>query len=150
MNKLTCYHASKHIFNAPSYEKCISNRENHSNGNLGLWFSVEASWIQDFGSNIYQFELFDRTGSQGIELPFDKLLEWNKRGFDTNAYQDKRLELIAAGFDFIKIIESRGTFDMGIVLNFESIVDYTRVSGKSMQRRKSLHHGYEDNGMVAM
>ena len=142
MNTITCYHASPDLFREPSYSKCLQNRKNHENGNLGLWFSMEPSWIKGFGGNIYQFDINDAGGDKSIEVTCEQLFEWNLKKFNHVDYQNKRLQLIQQGYDFIKVIENGGFFKMGIVLNFDAIINFSLMVEKTTEplvTRKVMH-----------
>lgn len=133
------FHASKERYEQPCYASCHENRTNHENGNLGLWFSTDASWIKGFGSNTYQFNLDSVSETRNYDLLFKDLALWNHQGFQAEDYQEKRLELIAKGYDFIRIIESNGRFDMGIVLNFDAILNFSLIAEKQIEPHSRKH-----------
>lgn len=109
------FHASKHVFDIPVYEQIAVNRENHANGLLGLWVSHKSDWIAGFGEHLYEIEF---SGSV-YDLTIAELASWcdNEDGF----YLTKRKELLDKGFSYMRLIESDGRSEMGVIINFNSI-----------------------------
>ena len=51
------FHSSNSLYEKPTHENIIKNRQNHVNGVLGLWFAVNPKWIDSFGRNTYEITL---------------------------------------------------------------------------------------------
>ena len=51
------FHSSNSLYEKPTHENIIKNRQNHVNGVLGLWFAINPSWIDSFGRNTYEITL---------------------------------------------------------------------------------------------
>ena len=124
------YHASKHKYDFPSYENLIENRTNHANGNLGLWFSTKSDWIENFGKNVYEFEIDEKNINF---MDFSECVKWHKKfkgETESNAveleciyYQELRNELMKK-HKVILFKETNGEIAMGIILDFTAIKDF--------------------------
>lgn len=118
---LEVFHASPHLMSQPNYKQCIANRLNHANGELGLWFSLNTTWIGGFGQHIYSFDL-NLMDLKHKTISISELAEWSRVvDFD---YQAKRLELLSKDFSVIFIEEKSSDIHMGIVLDFQAITNF--------------------------
>lgn len=130
------YHASPKKFTFPTYEETIKNRTNHINGTLGLWVSLSPSWISGFGKNIYEIDVLDTDCST---LPTSELFLWEKtfqkqnssyQNYDEDGfiyYQDLRQKLLKE-HKIVLFKELNSNVDMGIILNFECIKQFSLIS----------------------
>lgn len=119
------YHASPHLFEFPDYDLVCANRENHANGNLGLWVSMSPDWISGFGSNIYSLEVSGITK----DLPLKTLSQWDKDSpNDPDFYSNMRQSLLNEGVTFLRLVEIDGRSDMGIVIDFKAISSFKRIN----------------------
>lgn len=141
---LTLYHASPHLFGKPSYDALVQNRLNHANGNLGLWFSTSVAWISGFGNNVYSFQIANESLKNGIDISIGNLKEMDNLFFEEKDYQEKRIELISQGYQFIRIIENNGRFDMGIVLDFDIIYNFGLIKDKNSKKLFRNESKHED------
>lgn len=148
---LTLYHASPHLFRKPTYDALVRNRSNHANGNLGLWFSTSPDWIKGFGIHVYSFQLADDAAQTGIDISIGDLKQMDTLCFEERDYQEKRIELMSQGHQFIRIIEKNGLFDMGIVLDFDIISDFGLMAAKTSRKetrnesKQSRHNQFTSN-----
>ncbi len=108
------YHASKHKFSFPDYKKLVANRENHGNGNLGLWCSIRTDWIKGFGKYTYKLDVRD---AKSKTISVNQLMKFAP----DNDFVKKRDELLEQGYEVLKIMESSGSVDMIVVLDFSAI-----------------------------
>lgn len=111
------YHSSNHLFDKPDYELIVENRVNHSNGNLGLWFSTTNDWQQGFGGYTYELTL---AGNE-LRMNFTDFKNMCDTDDGNNFYQKVRDKWLSEEFDYLLIVENDGRIGMGIVLNFDSI-----------------------------
>lgn len=130
----TVYHASNHDFDFPNYEHIVSNRTNHKNGELGLWCAFSHQWIKGFGENIYELTYKNENIKQISFHDFYKKCNM-KNAPDEKEEEDFYLlwreELMKEGFDVLEIVESSGSIDMLIVLNFDAIKSFKKINKKT-------------------
>lgn len=119
---MVVFHASPHKFAFPDYSKILSNRVNHENGQLGLWFARRPDWINPFGEFLYEFRLL----GTGNTLSISQLAAWS-RSADTN-YTSLREDFLRNGVDYLEVIETDGLSYMGIVLNLEAIREFSPIT----------------------
>lgn len=89
----TLYHASKHRFDFPAFDKSTGNRENHENGALGLWVAERSDWIGAFGNHVYALRLEGRE----VDLSISELASWATQRVDEQFYEAKRAEWAQQG-----------------------------------------------------
>ena len=111
------YHNSKHKFSKPCYEMVKKNRENHGNGELGLWYSTTNDWQKGFGGICYTFEVLGKE----LRLPFKVFQDLCYSEDSPTFYEDQRNQWLKEGYAFLSIIEQNGREAMGIVLDFGAI-----------------------------
>jgi hypothetical protein len=122
------FHKTSSKIYVPDYDKLLVSISNHGNGALGLWYANEdKEWAGGFGSNVYEF---------GIKNPKPyNMTVTELRGLGRNGLVDEftryRNMLMKENFNYIKIIESDGRCDMGVVLDFNAIVKWTFVRSES-------------------
>lgn len=112
------YHNSNHLFTRPNYDLIVANRTNHGNGELGLWFSTTNDWQKGFGKYKYQIAV-PNEGCHAIDAMAFRDLCNAEEG--TEYYKLWRERLLAKGYTHIRIYESDGSFDMGIIIDFTKI-----------------------------
>lgn len=122
------FHASRHSFEFPDYEKICSNRTGHENGDLGLWVANKSDWIDGFGGYVYEVDF------EGVskDLSIHELSKWacltDGSAENSSFYRSKREEMITQGISFLRLVEDDGRSEMGIVLNFDSIKSFRQIS----------------------
>lgn len=122
-NTLHVFHASPHLIDQPSYDKCLENQTGHDNGRLGLWFAVSNTWIAGFGRNVYSFDL--DLNLKYYHCTIGELASWaHSWAF---SYEEKRTELLEQGYKFMLLEEQTGNIDMGVVLDFWTITNFKPV-----------------------
>jgi hypothetical protein len=114
---MIAYHFSHHVFNRPDYAQIRANRTNHENGALGLWVAMEDTWARGFGENKYTICFDD---SQAYQLPVHKL---SLMRFDEEQFSQMRDNLMEKGYKVIHIVESSGSIDMMVIMDFDCIID---------------------------
>lgn len=118
------YHASKHAYDFPDYNKLTKNRENHLNGNLGLWVASKNDWISGFGNIIYEVEIDDKDVSI---ILVDHLFSWEKENdMSEDYYINLRIKLLEK-YKSVAFIENSGSVGMGIILDFSVIKSFKPV-----------------------
>lgn len=120
----TLYHASPHKFIAPSPDQISANRTGHANGLLGLWAANRSDWIANFGVNIYALSAIGTTRDITIK-------ELQSMGSNPEDFVEKRRELLEAGCDILRLIESDGRSEMSIIVNFDVIEDFQCCTPKA-------------------
>lgn len=139
------YHATPHTFDFPVYEELVSKRTNHANGNLGLWFAMNDSWIKGFGQNIYEIEFSDKVTST---ISLMQLKKWNdnlrenqldlsEQDYEKIAdeyYQNIRHSLLSS-HKVLLIEEASGECEMGIILDF-SVIENFKLQKKEFKLKK--------------
>jgi hypothetical protein len=124
---LVGHHASPHRFDFPDYQALVEHRQNHANGNLGLWVATgDHAWIEGFGEHIYRVELAGRMR----DITVGKLQRLPR---EAPWYQMRRDQLIAEGITCLRVIESDGRSDMAIVVDFDAISRFERIDGRDLQ-----------------
>ena len=115
------FHSTNHKIYVPDYEKLVIHQTNYINGLLGLWYANEHSdWQASFGKNVYKFGIKDPK-SCDISI---SLLSMMNRQTSAEEYTKFRLDLLKIGYTHIRVIEGGGKCDMGVVLNFDHIVEW--------------------------
>lgn len=109
-------------------ETARQRRQNHPNGELGLWLTiVEDHWsIRRYGGNLYQVEL-SPDNITGV-MTITELMGWAREFHTTEDYKQKRQQLVSAGLDILLVKESNDELIQGIVLNYDVIRSYEKVS----------------------
>lgn len=114
------FHASPNLFEQPTYAQCVANRKNHENGALGLWFSYDPGWLT-FGNYVYSFLINPRLKHSTVSI--STLAGWSRQSEEFD-YVAERNRLLDAGHFYFKLEESDGRCAMGVILNFDAIVDW--------------------------
>ncbi|MCP4989204.1 MAG: hypothetical protein GY928_25045 [Colwellia sp.] len=117
------YHNSKHTFDKPCYEMIKKNRENHGNGNLGLWYSTTNSWQKGFGGVGYKLEVIGKELRMDFK-DFQKLC-YGREG--VAFFIEQRDVWLSEGYSYLSIIEHSGINAMGIVLDLDAIVSWEKL-----------------------
>lgn len=127
------FHASRHEFDFPDYEKMNANQTGHDNGLLGLWVSVRSDWIESFGGNIYEMEIQGKVA----QLNLRELSSWaSEHQNSLDFYRQKRMEFLDKGISYIALIEKDGESEMGIVVDFGSIKNFQRMENSIKKTMK--------------
>lgn len=123
------YHNSNTKFAFPSHESIIKNRTGHVNGVLGLWFANNTKWNDSFGVYTYEIEIHDSSVSL---ISVNDLMSWekniSKQYINENDKEKAYLELrekLLKNYSVLQIQELDGRYEMGIILNFDSIVKFS-------------------------
>ncbi len=117
------FHASKHSFSAPDLELLAKNREGHANGALGLWVAKKSDWIEGFGEHLYEV----RIKGTIEDLSIEELSKWANQSSDADFYEFKRSALMARGVQYLRLAESDGRSEMGVLLDFGAIECFQSV-----------------------
>lgn len=138
------YHASPQKFTFPVYDELVKNRTNHINGTLGLWISTNSNWIKGFGTNIYEIDVLDTDCSV---LSVSELFLWEKQfqkqndfcnDNDNNGltyYKNLRQQLLKE-HKIILFQEHNSNVDMGIILDFECIKQFSLIVEQKNDNKK--------------
>jgi len=118
------FHASPHEFKFPVYDLLIKNTTNHDNSVLGLWVSSRTDWIGGFGENFYKVDIDARS----IDRSVVELRQWAvENPNEPYFYTEQRQRLLLDEVDYIRVVESDGRSEMGIVLNFNAIMAFIHI-----------------------
>lgn len=118
------YHASHHEFDFPDYEKMVCNKTGHDNGLLGLWVSVKSDWIEGFGPKVYEMDI----EGTSKDLSITQLHRWAfDHADDPDFYRGLRQQLLAEGVAYLRLVESDGRSEMGVIVDFDVIQDFRRM-----------------------
>lgn len=124
---ITAYHASPYVFTFPSYDDLVRNRQNHLNGNLGLWCAFKNNWISGFGQNVYRVVLTDRAVK--FDLTVEQLSQYSRTSVnDPQFFSQYRTRKIADGYQYLNIVEHDGSIGMIVVMDFDCIEDFHRIN----------------------
>lgn len=116
------FHKTQHNIYVPDYDKLLKNITNHCNGALGLWFANEnKDWASGFGGNTYEFGIKNR---KSVDMPLSLLSSMASK-FSHADYVSLHHNLLDDGYTDIRLIENCGWCDMGVVLDFNSIANWT-------------------------
>ncbi len=141
------FHNSNSLYEKPTHENIIKNRQNHVNGVLGLWFAVNPKWIDSFGRNTYEITLDQ---NDVIVLPVDQLFQWEKTANFLNnnkLIENKELEkekyylnlresLLKQGTKAIIFEENNDNKEMGIILDLKIIKKFQLIKNNEIQIKK--------------
>ena len=141
------FHNSNSLYEKPTHENIIKNRQNHVNGVLGLWFAVNPKWIDSFGRNTYEITLDQ---NDVIVLPVDELFQWEKTANFLNnnkLIENKELEkekyylnlresLLKQGTKAIIFEENNDNKEMGIILDLKIIKKFQLIKNNEIQIKK--------------
>lgn len=78
--------------------------------------------------------------NRSIDLSVSQLHQWSEKNEgDAEFYAKKRRELLAQGFSYIRLVESGGESDMGVVIDFDAIKSFkpTNVLTAELLERKT-------------
>jgi hypothetical protein len=141
------FHNSNSLYEKPTHENIIKNRQNHVNGVLGLWFAVNPKWIDSFGRNTYEITLDQ---NDVIVLPVDELFQWEKTANFLNnnkLIENKELEkekyylnlresLLKQGTKAIIFEENNNNKEMGIILDLKIIKKFQLIKNNEIKIEK--------------
>ena len=142
------FHNSNSLYEKPTHENIIKNRQNHVNGVLGLWFAVNPKWIDSFGRNTYEITLDQ---NDVIVLPVDELFQWEKTANFLNnnkLIENKELEkekyylnlresLLKQGTKAIIFEENNNNNkEMGIILDLKIIKKFQLIKNNEIKIKK--------------
>lgn len=141
------FHNSNSLYEKPTHENIIKNRQNHVNGVLGLWFAVNPKWIDSFGRNTYEITLDQ---NDVIVLPVDELFQWEKTANFLNnnkLIENKELEkekyylnlresLLKQGTKAIIFEENNNNKEMGIILDLKIIKKFQLIKNNEIKIKK--------------
>lgn len=124
----TRYHGSSHEFSFPNYSEVTKNSSNHDNSVIGLWVGVKQNLATSFGSLCYELEIQGTTA----DITIDELVKWSRTYTEKSDYVKKRDEFLLLEIDYVNIVESNGISYMGIIINFESIKSFKKISNNNV------------------
>lgn len=141
------FHNSNSLYEKPTHENIIKNRQNHVNGVLGLWFAVNPKWIDSFGKNTYEITLDQ---NDVIVLSVDELFQWEKTANFLNnnkLIENKELEkekyylnlresLLKQGNKAIIFEENNNNKEMGIILDLKIIKKFQLIKNNEIKIEK--------------
>ena len=141
------FHNSNSLYEKPTHENIIKNRQNHVNGVLGLWFAVNPKWIDSFGRNTYEITLDQ---NDVIVLSVDELFQWEKTANFLNnnkLIENKELEkekyylnlresLLKQGTKAIIFEENNNNKEMGIILDLKIIKKFQLIKNNEIKIKK--------------
>ena len=141
------FHNSNSLYEKPTHENIIKNRQNHVNGVLGLWFAVNPKWIDSFGRNTYEITLDQ---NDVIVLPVNELFQWEKTANFLNnnkLIENKELEkekyylnlresLLKQGTKAIIFEENNNNKEMGIILDLKIIKKFQLIKNNEIKIEK--------------
>ena len=141
------FHNSNSLYEKPTHENIIKNRQNHVNGVLGLWFAVNPKWMDSFGRNTYEITLDQ---NDVIVLPVDELFQWEKTANFLNnnkLIENKELEkekyylnlresLLKQGTKAIIFEENNNNKEMGIILDLKIIKKFQLIKNNEIKIKK--------------
>ena len=141
------FHNSNSLYEKPTHESIIKNRQNHVNGVLGLWFAVNPKWIDSFGRNTYEITLDQ---NDVIVLSVDELFQWEKTANFLNnnkLIENKELEkekyylnlresLLKQGTKAIIFEENNNNKEMGIILDLKIIKKFQLIKNNEIKIEK--------------
>ena len=125
------YHGTNSVF-AQFNIDCDVRPDAASNGHLGIWLAIEKTLAYKFGRYCLAVEV--QIG-KAYDMPIDELSRMHQHclkvcpnldeaeadGFERKFYTEKRLGLLEAGYDFIRVVEVNGRSDMGVCLVAENL-----------------------------
>ncbi len=118
------YHSSDHLFTFPDYDMVVRNRTNHTNGELGLWFSTTNSWQVGFGGYCYEFIVV----GAALTMQYSDFYKMCMVEDCISYYYNIRNEWLKAGYSHLLIKEDSGKIEMGVVLDFDQIISFSCIS----------------------
>ncbi len=141
------FHNSNSLYEKPTHENIIKNRQNHVNGVLGLWFAVNPKWIDSFGKNTYEITLDQ---NDVIVLSVNELFQWEKTANFLNnnkLIENKELEkekyylnlresLLKQGNKAIIFEENNNNKEMGIILDLKIIKKFQLIKNNEIKIEK--------------
>ena len=141
------FHNSNSLYEKPTHENIIKNRQNHVNGVLGLWFAVNPKWIDSFGRNTYEITLDQ---NDVIVLSVEELFQWEKTANFLNnnkLIENKELEkekyylnlresLLKQGTKAIIFEENNNNKEMGIILDLKIIKKFQLIKNNEIKIEK--------------